>query len=63
MSAYDLDKFKGIFIALYSCFDEKGEFSYEAVKKLSSFYKDKGVKGLYICGSSGRRFFIKYRRT
>lgn len=56
MSTYNLEKFKGIFIALNSCFDEKGELNYEAVKKLSGFYKDKGVKGLYVCGSTGEGF-------
>ncbi|MBA2939606.1 dihydrodipicolinate synthase family protein [Paenibacillus sp. CGMCC 1.16610] len=53
MKTYDLDRFKGITVAMYSCYDEKGEVSKEAAKKLARHYANIGVNGLYVGGSSG----------
>lgn len=50
---YDLEKFKGITVALYSAYDEEGNVSYERAKELTRYYISKGVKGLYVGGSSG----------
>lgn len=52
------DDFKGIFIAFYACFDKEGNISTEATKKLARFYASKGVKGLYVGGSSGEGFLL-----
>lgn len=48
-----LDKYRGVIPALYACYDENGEISSEAIKKYVQFFIDKGVKGLYVNGSSG----------
>ncbi|WP_226036187.1 dihydrodipicolinate synthase family protein [Aquibacillus saliphilus] len=48
-----LDKFKGIIPAFYACYDENGEVSEERTKNLAVYLFDKGVKGLYVGGSSG----------
>lgn len=48
-----LEKFKGIFPALYACYDNLGEVSEERTKKLSNYLYKKGIKGLYVGGSSG----------
>ncbi|MFC5702762.1 dihydrodipicolinate synthase family protein [Cohnella faecalis] len=53
MKPYDLNKFKGVFIAMNSCYDEQGEVSPERAKKLARHYADIGVKGLYLAGSTG----------
>lgn len=55
---YDLEQFKGITVALYACFDEEGNVSKERTKKLCRHYKEKGVNGLYVCGSSGEGFLL-----
>lgn len=49
----NLDKYKGVIPAFYACYDEKGEISPERVQNLAKYYLDKGVKGLYVGGSSG----------
>ena len=49
----DFEKFKGIFPALYACYDDEGNVSPERTKALVNYYYDKGVRGLYITGSSG----------
>lgn len=49
----DLSKYYGVIPAFYACYDDKGEVSPEAVKQLTQYFVDKGVKGLYINGSSG----------
>lgn len=48
-----LNKFKGVIPAFYACYDEEGNISQEKVNQLSNFYYEKGVKGLYVGGSSG----------
>lgn len=50
---YNLEKFKGIFVAMYSTYDENGKICPERAKALTRYYIEKGVKGLYVGGSSG----------
>lgn len=49
----NLDKYKGIIPAFYACYDDEGNISPERIQKLASHYLEKGVKGLYVGGSSG----------
>ena len=49
----NLDKYKGVIPAFYACYDENGEISPKAVQDLTQFFVDKGVKGVYVNGSSG----------
>lgn len=53
MKAWDLTQFKGIFVAMYSAYDEAGDVCEDRVKKLARYYANSGVKGLYVGGSSG----------
>lgn len=48
-----LDKYKGIIPAFYACYDAEGNVSPEGVRALTRYYIDKGVKGVYVNGSSG----------
>ena len=49
----DLTKYHGIIPAFYACYDDEGNVSPERTKAFAQFLLDKGVKGLYMCGSSG----------
>lgn len=49
----NLDKYKGIIPAFYACYDEEGNVSPERVRALTQYFIDKGVKGVYVNGSSG----------
>ena len=49
----DISKFRGIFPAFYACYDEAGEVSVSGVKALTRHLVAKGVKGVYVGGSSG----------
>lgn len=49
----NLEKYKGIIPAFYACYDDNGDISPERTQKLAQYYLDKGVKGLYVGGSSG----------
>lgn len=49
----DLSKYQGVIPAFYACYDENGEISPERVRSLTEFYIKKGVKGVYVNGSSG----------
>ncbi|NOV04549.1 dihydrodipicolinate synthase family protein [Paenibacillus planticolens] len=53
MKSYNLDGFRGITIAMYSCYDASGEIDVEAARRLARYYAESGVKGLYVGGSSG----------
>lgn len=49
----DTAKFKGVFPAFYACYDNNGEISPERTQLLAAHLLEKGVKGLYVGGSSG----------
>ena len=46
----DLEKYKGIIPAFY---DKEGQISPQGVRALTKYYIEKGVKGVYVNGSSG----------
>lgn len=46
-------KYQGIIPAFYACYDKEGNISVEGVQKLTQHLLDKGVKGVYVGGSSG----------
>ena len=48
-----IEKYKGIIPAFYACYDDEGNISKERTIKLVEFLIEKGVKGLYVGGSSG----------
>ena len=49
----DITKFQGIIPAFYACYDKEGNISPKAVRELTRWFIQKGVKGLYVGGSSG----------
>lgn len=49
----DIRKYQGVIPAFYACYDEKGEISPKAVEELTHWLIAKGVKGIYVGGSSG----------
>ena len=49
----DISKYRGIIPAFYACYDDKGDISEERTKAWAKYMLDAGVKGLYVCGSSG----------
>ena len=48
-----LDKYRGIIPAFYACYDDNGKVSAERTRNFTQYLIDKGVKGLYVGGSSG----------
>lgn len=46
-------RYHGIIPAFYACYDEKGNISAERTRALTQHLMDKGVQGVYVCGSSG----------
>ena len=49
----DIQKYQGVFPAFYACYDKNGEISPAAVRQLTEYFVKKGVKGVYVGGSSG----------
>ena len=58
MAKYDTSSFHGVFVAFNTCFDSRGELDLAAVRRLARWYADVGVKGLYVCGSTGEGFLM-----
>ncbi|MDO5755755.1 MAG: dihydrodipicolinate synthase family protein [Tissierellia bacterium] len=60
-----LNKYRGILPAFYACYDEDGEISREAVGNLTRYFIEKGVKGVYVNGSSGECIYqsVKERKA
>lgn len=49
----DITKYQGIIPAFYACYDEKGGISTAGARALTRHLISKGVKGVYVGGSSG----------
>ena len=49
----NLEKYKGVIPAFYACYDKEGNVSPEGVQALTRYFVEKGVKGVYVNGSSG----------
>lgn len=48
-----MEKYQGIFPAFYACYDDNGDICPERTRALTRHLIKKGVKGLYVGGSSG----------
>ncbi|MBA8761383.1 dihydrodipicolinate synthase family protein [Staphylococcus coagulans] len=53
-----IDKYRGIIPAFYACYDSNGEVSLDKVKRQVQYFIDKGVKGIYVNGSSGECIYL-----
>ena len=49
----DITKYQGVIPAFYACYDAEGNISTEGVRALTRHLIAKGVKGVYVGGSSG----------
>ena len=49
----NLEKYHGVIPAFYACYDDDGNISPKRVRALTRYLIDAGVKGTYVCGSSG----------
>lgn len=58
MNKFDPVKFKGIFVALNACYDKNGNVSKKAAEDICKIYAGLGVKGIYVCGSTGEGFLM-----
>ena len=61
----DFTKYQGIFPAFYACYDAAGAIAPERVRALAEYLLGKGVKGLYVGGSSGECIYhtVEERKT
>lgn len=54
-----LDKYRGVIPAFYACYEDDGEVSANRTRRLARHLVDKGVKGLYVGGSSGECIYLE----
>lgn len=65
MKMKNLEKYKGVIPAFYACYDKEGNISPEGVQALTRYFVEKGVKGVYVNGSSGECIYqsVEDRKT
>lgn len=49
----DISKYQGVIPAFYACYEDDGSVSPARTRALARYLLDKGVRGLYVGGSSG----------
>lgn len=54
----DLSKYMGVIPAFYACYDEEGIVSPERIRRLTEYFLEKEVKGVYVNGSSGECIYL-----
>ena len=54
-----LEKYHGIIPAFYACYEDDGSVSVERTRALARLLVNKGVKGLYVGGSSGECIYLE----
>ena len=55
------EKYTGVIPAFYACYGDDGEISPARTRALARHLADKGVKGLYVGGSSGECIYQSVR--
>ena len=58
MTKYAVNRFRNVTIALNTPFDAKGEISLAATRNFVQYQYTKGVRSLYVCGSTGEGFLL-----
>lgn len=58
MSKYDANKFRNVTVALNTPFDQSGAVDVSATKAVARYFLNKGVKQMYVCGSTGEGFLL-----
>ncbi len=54
-----LEKYHGVIPAFYACYEDDGSVSVERTRALARHLVNKGVKGLYVGGSSGECIYLE----
>ena len=49
----NLSEFEGVYSALITPYDKKGRINLDMQSKIINFHIKNGIKGLYLCGSTG----------
>lgn len=55
---YDIEKFKNVTVALNTPFKDNGDVDLNATQKLCEYFANKGIKSLYVCGSTGEGLLL-----
>lgn len=58
MSKYDVNNLKQVTVALNTPFNKDGDVDVAATKRVARYFQKKGVKSMYVCGSTGEGFLL-----
>lgn len=58
MPKYNVSRFKNVTVALNTPFTKNEEVDLVATRQVVRYFRDKGVKSLYVCGSTGEGFLL-----
>ena len=62
MSKYDVNKFKQVTVALNTPFQPDGSVDLKAVRAVVNYFYNKGIRQMYVCGSTGEGFLLETRK-
>ena len=49
----DASSFRGVYSATFTPYDKRGNIDFEMQEKVINFHSRNGIRGFYICGSTG----------
>ena len=58
MSKYLVNRFRNVTVALNTPFDSHGAVSPDAIRNFVQYQYEKGIRALYVCGSTGEGFLL-----
>lgn len=58
MSHYEVSRFRNVTVAFNTPFAKDGSLDLKATKSFARYFLNKGVKSLYVCGSTGEGFLL-----
>ena len=56
-----MQKLEGLIAAPFTPFDKKGKLALKQIKQLARLYEKNGVKGVFICGSTGEGVALTFK--
>ncbi|NMA64656.1 MAG: N-acetylneuraminate lyase [Clostridiaceae bacterium] len=60
MSKYDTSIFRNVTVAFNTPFDSFDRVNIKACKQLARYFHEKGIRQLYLCGSTGEGFLLSH---
>ncbi len=55
----DIAKYRKVIPAFLTCYDDEGRIDRQKIRRYASLLLEKGIRGIYVCGSSGECAYLE----